>query len=90
MQTILRQHQGLQIHIFYFFTNFMILLIVNIRQVFRAMAPALKVCIQIIQPARELLQWEGVRLFEPSAGFFYGNSCNSGTESRKIVSKVGN
>ena len=22
--------------------------------------------------------------------FFYGNSCNSGTESRKIVSKVGN
>ena len=23
-------------------------------------------------------------------GFFYGNSCNSGTESRKIVSKVGN
>ena len=32
----------------------------------------------------------GGRLFEPSAGFFYGNSCNSGTESRKIVSKVGN
>ena len=23
------------------------------------------------------------RLFEPSAKFFYGNSCNSGTESRK-------
>ena len=22
--------------------------------------------------------------------FFYGNSCNSGTESRKMVSKVGN
>ena len=22
--------------------------------------------------------------------FFYGNSCNSGTESRKIVPKVGN
>ena len=35
-------------------------------------------------------RWEGGRLFEPSAGFFYGNSCNSGTESRKIVSKVGN
>ena len=32
----------------------------------------------------------GGRLFEPSAKFFYGNSCNSGTESRKIVSKVGN
>ena len=32
----------------------------------------------------------GGRLFEPSAGFFYGNSCNSGTKSRKIVSKVGN
>ena len=28
-------------------------------------------------------QVEGGRLFEPSAGFFYGNSCNSGTESRK-------
>ena len=35
-------------------------------------------------------KWEGGRLFEPSAGFFYGNSCNSGTKSRKIVSKVGN
>ena len=35
-------------------------------------------------------QWEGGRLFEPSAGFFYGNSCNFGTKSRKIVSKVGN
>ena len=38
----------------------------------------------------ELPQWEGGRLFEPSANFFYGNSCNSGTESRKMVSKVGN
>ena len=54
----------------------------------------------VIQPARwEHLgcywqtvppQWEGGRLFEPSAGFFYGNSCNSGSKSRKIVSKVGN
>ena len=35
-------------------------------------------------------RWEGGRLFDRSAGFFYGNSCNSGTESRKIVSKVGN
>ena len=35
-------------------------------------------------------QWEGGRLFDRSAGFFYGNSCNSGTESRKIVPKVGN
>ena len=35
-------------------------------------------------------RWEGGRLFEPSAGFFYGNSCNFGTESRKMVSKVGN
>ena len=35
-------------------------------------------------------QWEGGRLFEPSTGFFYGNSCNSGTESRKIVPKLGN
>ena len=35
-------------------------------------------------------QWEGGRLFDRSAGFFYGNSCNSRTESRKIVSKVGN
>ena len=35
-------------------------------------------------------RWEGGRLFELSAKFFYGNSCNSGTESRKIVSKVGN
>ena len=35
-------------------------------------------------------RWEGGRLFEPSAGFFYGYSCNSGTESQKIVSKVGN
>ena len=32
----------------------------------------------------------GGRLFDGSAGFFYGNSCNSGTESRKIVPKVGN
>ena len=39
---------------------------------------------------RNSYRWEGGRLFEPSAGFFYGNSCNSGTESRKIVSKVGN
>ena len=35
-------------------------------------------------------RWEGGRLFEPSAGFFYGNSCNFGMKSRKIVSKVGN
>ena len=35
-------------------------------------------------------RWEGGRLFEPSAGFFYGNSCNFGTKSRKIVSKVDN
>ena len=39
---------------------------------------------------RNSYMWEGGRLFEPSARFFYGNSCNSGTESRKIVSKVGN
>ena len=26
-------------------------------------------------------RWERGRLFEPSAKFFYGNSCNSGTES---------
>ena len=32
----------------------------------------------------------GGRLFDWSAGFFYGNSCNSGTESRKIVPNVGN
>ena len=37
-----------------------------------------------------ILQWEGGRLFDRSFGFFYGNSCNSGTESRKIVPKVGN
>ena len=30
------------------------------------------------------------RLFDRSARFFYGNSCNSRTESRKIVPKVGN
>ena len=35
-------------------------------------------------------QWEGGRLFDRSANFFYGNSCNSGTESRKIVPKMGN
>ena len=35
-------------------------------------------------------QWEGRRLFDRSAGFFYGNSCNSRTESRKIVPKLGN
>ena len=35
-------------------------------------------------------QWEGGRLFDRLAGFFYGNSCNSGTESRKIVPKVEN
>ena len=35
-------------------------------------------------------RWEGGRLFDGSAGFFYGNSCNSGTKSRKIISKVGN
>ena len=35
-------------------------------------------------------RWEGGRLFDGPAKFFYGNSCNSGTESRKIVSKVGN
>ena len=28
--------------------------------------------------------------FDGSAGFFYGNSCNSGTESQKIDPKVGN
>ena len=38
----------------------------------------------------ELPQWEGGRLFDGSTKFFYGNSCNSGTESRKIVPKVGN
>ena len=35
-------------------------------------------------------QWGGGRLFDGSAIFFYGDSCNSGTESRKIVPKVGN
>ena len=30
----------------------------------------------------------GGRLFDGSAEFFYGNSCNSRTESRKMVSKV--
>ena len=30
------------------------------------------------------------KTFDRSAGFVYGNSCNSGTESRKMVSKVGN
>ena len=30
------------------------------------------------------------RLFDGSTKFFYGNSCNSGTESRKMVFKVGN
>ena len=50
----------------------------------------------VIKPAREAFtgrqnsQWEGGRLFDGSAGFFYRNSCNSGTESRKIVPKVGN
>ena len=39
---------------------------------------------------RNSYRWEGGRLFEPSAGFFYGNSCNSGTESQKMVSNVGN
>ena len=39
---------------------------------------------------RNSYRWEGGRLFEPSAGFFYGNGCNFGTKSRKIVSKVGN
>ena len=32
----------------------------------------------------------GGRLFDGSTKLFYGNSCNSGTESRKIVPKVGN
>ena len=52
----------------------------------------------LIQPARRacalralgLLMADGGRLFDRSVGFFYGNSCNSGTKSRKIVSKVGN
>ena len=34
--------------------------------------------------------WEGGRLFDGSTKFFYGSSCNSRTESRKIVPKVGN
>ena len=37
-----------------------------------------------------LAEEEGGRLFDMSAGFFYGNSCNSGTESQKIDPKVGN
>ena len=32
----------------------------------------------------------GGRLFDGSAKFFYGNSCNSGMESRKMVPNVGN
>ena len=35
-------------------------------------------------------QWEGGRLFDGSTKYFYRNCCNSGTESRKIVPKVGN
>ena len=35
-------------------------------------------------------QWGGGRLFDGSTKFFYENSCNSGTESRKIFPKVGN
>ena len=34
--------------------------------------------------------WEGGRLFDGSTKSFCGNSCNSGTESRKMVFKVGN
>ena len=35
-------------------------------------------------------QWGGGRLFDASTVFFYENGCNSGTESQKIVPKVGN
>ena len=37
-----------------------------------------------------IVQWEGGRLFDRSTKFVYGNSCNSKTESQKIVPKVGN
>ena len=33
---------------------------------------------------------EGEDFLSLQQDFFYGNSCNSGTESRKIVPKVGN
>ena len=43
------------------------------------------------------VQWGGGRLFDGSTNildestkFFYGNCCSSGTESRKIIPKVGN
>merc|ERR1719195_564109 len=32
-------------------------------------------------------RWVGGRLFEPSAGFFYGNSCNFGTKSWVVWQK---
>ena len=35
-------------------------------------------------------QWGGGRLVDGSTKFFYRNCCNSGTESQKIVPKVGN
>ena len=35
-------------------------------------------------------QWRGGRLFDGSTGFSLRNGCNSVTESRKIVPKVGN
>ena len=56
----------------------------------RIIAQTLSVTDFIYYWQTELPQWEGGRLFDGSAGFFYGNSCNSGTESRKMVSKVGN
>ena len=33
--------------------------------------------------------WRGEDFLTGQPDFFYGNSCNSGTESRKIVPKVG-
>ena len=43
---------------------------------------------RVVTGRRNSHRWEGGRLFEPSAGFFYGNSCNSGSESRKIAPRV--
>ena len=56
--------------------------------------------IEIIKPARarraaftgrrNSYSGRGEDFLSGQPNFFYGNSCNSGTESRKMVSKVGN
>ena len=63
----------------------------NIMILYNIIQPALRAeSARAVTGRRNSYSGRGEDFLSRQPDFFYGNSCNSGTESRKIVSKVGN